>query len=741
MKQNAQLTNTLQAIEKGQLREALTGMENYLLANPGTRGMTELSAIREDYQLMADYWKRGFDDAQRPMIYRRLLQRMYVLAANAQLDWQMQDSSFMSSLRNRVRRARPDWSLEGLRRAMETFVSDTTMLQLEPENKRQQKSEQLHKEHWDFMVDSFDYILTSQVWHESLAGEFIDMLLSPTLYTHDQQLIISAITLSAVQHFCFQRFRVLTEVYRRTTDEHLRQCALVGWVLALGNNKPMIYPEVGEIVAGLCDDERTRSELAELQMQLVYCLDADADTQTIQQEIIPEIMKGSNIKFDGRDLIETEEDKLEDILHPEDSEQDVEHMEQSMKRMIDMQKQGADIYFGGFAQMKRFPFFNTVASWFVPFYSQHPAISQIWNNARGKNLLKAITRTGAFCDSDKYSFVLAFSQVLGHLPQSILKLAEEGDALPMPLGGEVSAEEQRQPAFLRRACLQNLYRFFRLFSARDAFQNPFNLPDKYFNKEDMRRIFFFSNSLLGCEPMRDQYPVVARFLMKHHRYSEAVYVLCVMPGLKDDVQACLMMATALTRAAHYPMTLLPVDFLIRALELAPDNERARASLARHEFSSNRYKNAWREYDALSKDYPDNRSYRLNAAVCLVHLRRIDEALPILYEFNYLDADDMAVVRVLAWALTVGSQYEQAEKHYLRLLQADKPLPADLLNYGYSLWISHQTEAAIGMFRRFLDEQDKGYDMKKEFMLNEHELLSSHGISDTEIQLMLDAVLY
>ena len=78
----------------------------------------------------------------------------------------------------------------------------------------------------------------------------------------------------------------------------------------------------------------------------------------------------------------------------------------------------------------------------------------------GKNLLKAITRTGAFCDSDKYSFVLAFSQVLGHLPQSILKLAEEGDALPMPLGGEVSAEEQRQPAFLRRACLQNLYRFF-----------------------------------------------------------------------------------------------------------------------------------------------------------------------------------------------------------------------------------------------------------------------------------------
>ena len=51
----------------------------------------------------------------------------------------------------------------------------------------------------------------------------------------------------------------------------------------------------------------------------------------------------------------------------------MEKLEASMKRMNDMQRQGSDVYFGGFSQMKRFPFFSVVANWFMPFYLHHPA--------------------------------------------------------------------------------------------------------------------------------------------------------------------------------------------------------------------------------------------------------------------------------------------------------------------------------------------------------------------------------
>ena len=71
---------------------------------------------------------------------------------------------------------------------------------------------------------------------------------------------------------------------------------------------------------------------------------------------------------------------MEDILHPGASEERMEKLEATYRRMMDMQKQGADIYFGGFSQMKRFPFFYDISNWLVPFYIQHPTCSATTTN-------------------------------------------------------------------------------------------------------------------------------------------------------------------------------------------------------------------------------------------------------------------------------------------------------------------------------------------------------------------------
>ena len=65
----------------------------------------------------------------------------------------------------------------------------------------------------------------------------------------------------------------------------------------------------------------------------------------------------------------------------------------------------------------------------------------------------------------------------------------------------------------------------------------------------------------------------------------------------------------------------------------------------------------------------------------------------------------------------------------------------MLNYGYCLWLSGNIVNAIGMFRQFIGTQgDDGINIEKEFMHgSEHELLLQHGITDTDIRLMLDAI--
>lgn len=126
--------------------------------------------------------------------------------------------------------------------------------------------------------------------------------------------------------------------------------------------------------------------------------------------------------------------------------------------MMNMQKAGSDIYFGGFSQMKRFPFFYHAANWFCPFYLEHPEISSTVDKLKDTPLLTNILNNGPFCDSDKYSFTLAVASVISHIPANMREMFNTKEAL----GQTVSDEDQRQPAYIRRMILQDMYRFFRL---------------------------------------------------------------------------------------------------------------------------------------------------------------------------------------------------------------------------------------------------------------------------------------
>ena len=241
MKQNEQLIDVKEMLLSRQLGKGIRALENYLLTSQRQQDMSQLESIKNDYELMTDYWQRGYDDPQREQVCNQLLRRMFVLTSNIETNWQIAETPFLKATYQRPRRRSEGWSLDGIKQMMETFVSDVALLELEPEHTRQQKSSALYASHFEQMRDLFDYILTSRQWRDSQADAFLGMLLSPTLASVDQQLIVSAITLSAVQHFCFQKFRVLSEVYRQSTDEAVRQRALVGWVLTLASSERPLW--------------------------------------------------------------------------------------------------------------------------------------------------------------------------------------------------------------------------------------------------------------------------------------------------------------------------------------------------------------------------------------------------------------------------------------------------------------------------------------------------------------------
>ena len=237
MHKNEQFRLIVNYISRQRLGEAINAMEIYLSTRPTQIDLDKLTEIRNDYQLMADYWRRGFDDPQRPMLYRQLLHRLYQLVVNRDLHERFMESPYLQGVYKRPRIVRTEWAVASIKSDLEAYVSDSVLLELEPQHVQQKKRMELNTRHQQLVNDIFDYILTSHLWKDSLCDAFVDLLLAPTIDVNDQLMIISAISLSLQNAFDINKFKVLTTLYQQSSDNHVRQRALVGWVLAVDSSE------------------------------------------------------------------------------------------------------------------------------------------------------------------------------------------------------------------------------------------------------------------------------------------------------------------------------------------------------------------------------------------------------------------------------------------------------------------------------------------------------------------------
>ena len=693
-----------EALQAGNTGRAIRQMENYLAAWPEQHTAEKLAQVREDYDRMEAYWQQGGEDPQREDLYQRLLQRVYVLYANVMHYHRMKASPYQNSLYTRVRQGQHDWSLATIRKEMEDFVSNVAMLQLEPDNKRKALSETLYKNHQQQMNQLFEYVLTSRQWSDGVGSQFAEMMTSPTIDTIDQQLLIAAISLSLLNQFDMAKFRMLTDVYRLSQDEAVRQRALVGWALTASDTYRLVYPEQRQLIVDLLRSEDTCQELTELQIQLIYCLDQEDASRTIQKEIMPDLMRNSSEMIANH--IETEEERLEEVLHPEVSEERMERMEATMRRMQDMQKEGIDVFYHGFSQIKRYPFFYDISNWLVPFFHQHPDIAQFVSKQEGLHFLSKVFASNAFCNSDKYSFVIALQEVLNQLPQQIREMLQRGEFSAEELGETV----EQSPAYERRIYLMDLYRFFRLYPHREELYNPFDRKN-----DEMGGCGFFLLELLADTPIEKSKAQIVRQLKKHQMNYAATNLLKTFIESNRDMQ--------------YYLWIHDYD---HALQLNPKHERAMLGKGRQLYDEGRYEEALTWFDQLTAIYPEKTNNQLYVAICLVQLERYEEALKPLFRLNYEQPDNDAVSRVLAWTLTCQGKLEQAVNIYEQLVSREQPDSDDLKNYGYCLWLQGQVGKAVELFRQCCQHHeqtpiDKFFDV---------EWLKKRGITMVDINMML-----
>lgn len=676
--------------------------------------------IQRNYKMMTDYLQKGFKDEHRQEIIDKLKTdtNAIIQSCSQKLAFSF-NSSFHIAKSNSDK---IDLEIEQIKAELEKYVTDCAMLTLENDKTvRNQNLQYISEDHADYCNRLFGKLWTSKTFSEATANEMTELLLSSTIEIADVLLMISAITIGGMEFYDPNKLKVLIEIYRRSVNENVRQRAFVGWVFVYQSHIFMTQ-KMNSLISQLLSDEQVVGEISEMQRQIAFCLNAERDRNTIQNEIMPDIMKHKDtLSFNRFGVEEKDDDDLQHILDPDASENAMDDVQANIQRIMGMDKEGSDIYYGGFKYMKSFSFFNKMSNWFCMFTFDNPELKDIADGSEQRKMLQVLISAAPFCDSDKYSFCIATAKYLNQLPMQLKSMASLTPDV-FDLDDEVKGRTTK-PSYIRRNYLQSIYRFYHQSNMRGDFRNPFEFPS------------FYENMDLWQHLHRDIYDEIVKFYIQMDNQKTigmAEKILETYPIELHDYDFYV------TRAK---LTHSVVDYL-NAYELNNDSESALKGLASYMEGVSEYKLAETYYRKLLKLKPSLK-YEVKLCCCLLEQDKFDEAVKMLYKIDFEHPENITAKRALAWGLFGSGKLDESENVYRKILASAKPQVPDYLNAAYVALAMGNYALANKRYKLFCKGNNNlpqnGRPIYVEQALHDDmKYLKRYGIAETDIWICFDA---
>ncbi len=659
-------------MQRGMLAEALRQVAVMASRYPGEGYGDRVDALRTELRYMTDFLLRGYKDDSRATLYADLLQR------TAELDYDLRVRSTLCE--NHYVRV----SLKSLGTEPRDFASLQSAL-IDPSGP---------KDHYDSLSKAFLSLLVSNHWRQQQQEEWAVFLASPHTSPFDACALIGAIMLSSFYNYSYHKALCLANVWLTAQSEMVRQRAFVCCLLSMYAQQEADQESADKVMAVLMSVPDAGKTLIETQMQMELCAKAEADSTEINKSIMPELLRNHPLKFTKDGIMEKEEES--DSVDINADERRMEAMEGGIKRMMQMQKNGSDIFFGGFRQMKRFPFFSKLANWFVPFTVEHPDIAREVATIKNSDFIERVTRRGPFCDSDKYSFVIAMSSVMGQLPENVRKMMEQGEVGPLGMGSDELGLPEA--SVLRLQCLQDLYRFFRLNGVLTTQSNPFA------GSGTVWPLRLAVNHLSDA----DRKAVCTNLLRASYSNVADDLVAAFVAGFKDteSVDCVSMKAELALRGKRHAEA---AELFAQCLKQKPRDAALMRGVARACYGMGSYARAAFYFDALHTMFPTRKSYAINYAMSMVKDGKADAVVNDMYRLEYENPSDLTVKNALGWVLLSAGKAEQALAVYEKLSGA-KEMQSDFqlaLNAFYAYMANGRVTEGLDVLRTHAATLDGG----------------------------------
>lgn len=539
-----------------------------------------------------------------------------------------------------------------------------------------------------------------------------------------KKMVISAFTLSLLRYYDKDKFLALIDIYEKSS-EAMAAKAIVGVLLTMRRHADRISADkdIMDRLSLWQDSLVTYSRLRDVARELIRTRDTDRVTSKMKEEVIPELMK---LRPDI--LKKMREQSMESDTPAFDNNPEWEEMLEKngiadkLRELSEMQTEGADLMMVTFSNLKGFPFFNNVFSWFIPFDASHPSLGL--PDKMRDSLLTLFGMGENMCESDKYSLALALrampeqqkDMVLGQFEAQMTQFIEENRERLL---------KTARPEFNSAATsfIRELYRFFKLFRKKDEFDDPFIYTF------DLQALPVVGNMLADEEIVR----VTSEFYFKRGYFAEALSLFRKLEK-SDGGESAYWEKTGFC-LQNLKMYKDAAEAYSRAELLKEPGQWLIKKLAYINRKIGNYELAARYYSKAIENDPDNVTLLRHHASALFESGDYKGSLASFYHALYLDPADMGINRSLAWVELMAGNTDKSTQLYECILE-DSPSAEDFLNAGHAYLVTGNIKRAIELYRQSADNDISRFES---LFKRDSDTLLSLGVNRLTLELLLDSL--
>jgi len=721
---------TSQCIDDAKVNDAFAHLTQLVNETGRANLCDDLEKLRMSYTFMLKYLEQGVMDPQRDVILSDIRQSLYTLNDRCYIVLLEPISPEVFYAR---RRELGNTSLVAIIEEYRDALKQLSLAQSAPATEGDNRAIlSLLRQ-----AESIETRLFNRVWSSlPLTADDANSLRlcigGNILPVHTRCLLIAALMLGLMKFYDESKLLILLESYSLSDEIEVQLRALVCAMLAMlaHRKRTSSSKSIQTRIAAMLDTPDFNHDVWSIQVQLARSRNTENVKQRVRNDLIPNIMKMRP------DIIDKLKDKESQIIDLSDIEANPDWQqwldESGITRRIEefnaMQVEGSDVFIATFSHLKTFPFFKTLSNWFLPFYPAHSAVLENLGAAKS-GLAEVIKHAPYLCNSDKYSFCLS----LGTLPESqrglmSAQLEEQNAALNEAQQAELPDERKRRVTIVN-AFVQDLYRFFKLFSRRGEFIAVMDSPG-----------LDLTDCLPLAEVTQDAHvlELLGTLYFKNAFYNDAIKCFTRLEGKEDmtDDHIYQKIGFAYQNAGKIEEALT----YYQRYELLHENDvwniRHMAACYRERGMLTQALDYYRRAEALS---PDNISLTLTIGHVLLELNRTGEALQQYFKADLMEGARHRAWRPIAWCSFLLNDYDRALDYYDRISHDDTPTPQDLLNRGHVLLCTGDTQQAIESYRESLRRMDGDADQFRKAFKGDAMELRLHGISAVDQALIPEVV--